>query len=82
MSTDTHTAEWLQQALALRPAETPFPWQEELLARFIDGKVPRDPVPRNRRSGPLLWPVLHGLVDDARRDAPRPLSPCLGRSFG
>ena len=63
MSTDTATAEWLQQALALRPAEMPFPWQEELLARFIEGEVVRSldiPTGLGKTSVMAIWLVAPG----------------------
>ncbi|WHZ15043.1 MAG: CRISPR-associated helicase Cas3 [Nitrospira sp.] len=31
---------WLQQALGLSDKDSPFPWQEKLLARMLDGKIP------------------------------------------
>lgn len=33
--------EWLRDALGLREDDTPFPWQEELLRRFVAGKIER-----------------------------------------
>lgn len=37
-----HSAnEWLRKALGLSAGETPFPWQEELLARFLAGTIER-----------------------------------------
>src|SRR5436309_8080706 len=33
--------QWLRDALDLRNGKTLFPWQEELLRRFIDGKIDR-----------------------------------------
>lgn len=32
--------QWLSAALRLDERETPFPWQEELLDRFVSGNVP------------------------------------------
>ena len=32
---------WLQKALNLSEGETPFPWQQELLRRFMSGVVGR-----------------------------------------
>lgn len=32
---------WLREALGLPTAETPFPWQEELLRRFMSGQIER-----------------------------------------
>ena len=36
-----HVNEWLRKALGLSRLETPFPWQERLLARFASGKIER-----------------------------------------
>src|SRR5438552_1271814 len=35
------TTDWLGAALGLSPGDTPFPWQEELLARFTAGTIDR-----------------------------------------
>jgi len=32
---------WLREALGLKGTDTPFPWQEELLARLLSGQSPR-----------------------------------------
>ena len=32
---------WLREALSLGAQETPFPWQEELLTRFVNGRIER-----------------------------------------
>jgi CRISPR-associated endonuclease/helicase Cas3 len=32
--------QWLRQALGLPDGELPFPWQEDLLARMLDGGIP------------------------------------------
>ena len=37
----SRSREWLSGALWLREDETPFPWQEQLLERFVRGDVPR-----------------------------------------
>ena len=36
-----NASEWLRKALDLSGGDTPFPWQEELLARFAAGKIER-----------------------------------------
>jgi CRISPR-associated endonuclease/helicase Cas3 len=33
--------EWLRAALGLSDGDTPFPWQEELLTRFVSGRIER-----------------------------------------
>ena len=35
-----HAVELLRSALGLGSTDTPFPWQEELLGRMLQGKVP------------------------------------------
>ncbi len=39
-SNDRINNEFLRKALRLRESETPFPWQEELLRRFLRGSIP------------------------------------------
>lgn len=36
--TEETAVEWLRCALGLPPEETPFPWQIELLRRFVRGE--------------------------------------------
>ena len=37
----TQVNAWFRQALGLGQGDTPFPWQEELLARFVKGTIDR-----------------------------------------
>ena len=40
MTSDPDRNDLLRAALGLREAESPFPWQQRLLTRFLDGNVP------------------------------------------
>jgi len=59
-----HSAQWLHSALGLRPNETPFPWQEELLRRLLDGNVPSAldiPTGLGKTATMAIWLVARAL---------------------
>ena len=69
---------WLHGALGLSDDETPFPWQQELLKRFADGKIKQTldiPTGLGKTSVMAIW-----LVARARRaDLPRRLAYVVDR---
>lgn len=55
---------WLHRALGLPNDATPFPWQQRLLARFLEGDVPRAldiPTGLGKTSVMAIWLVARAL---------------------
>lgn len=56
---------WLQQALGLPNTESPFPWQEKLLARMLDGAIPEVvdiPTGLRKTATMAIWLVAYACV--------------------
>lgn len=56
--------EWLQRALRLGAEETPFPWQEELLERFLRGEIARSvdiPTGLGKTAVIAIWLVARAI---------------------
>ncbi|HVQ37812.1 MAG TPA: DEAD/DEAH box helicase family protein, partial [Pyrinomonadaceae bacterium] len=56
--------DWLQEALGLGQGETAFPWQEELLRRFLEGKIERSldiPTGLGKTAVMAIWLVARAL---------------------
>jgi len=57
-------SDWLREALRLAKEDTPFPWQEELLRRFLDGKTERSldiPTGLGKTAVMAIWLVARAL---------------------
>ena len=56
--------QWLSEALGLSEADTPFPWQLELLRKFLDGEIPSHldiPTGMGKTSVMAIWLVARAL---------------------
>ena len=59
-----HGNQWLREALGLSEGDTPFPWQEELLARFVKGTIERSldiPTGLGKTAVMAIWLVARAL---------------------
>lgn len=57
-------SDWLRRGLGLGPGDTPFPWQDDLLQRFQQGRIPRAldiPTGLGKTSVMAIWLVARAL---------------------
>jgi CRISPR-associated endonuclease/helicase Cas3 len=60
----SESKEWLQRALRLGDEESPFPWQEELLKRFVRGEIARSvdiPTGLGKTAVIAIWLVARAI---------------------